>query len=108
MYGLEFVETRYQNIAGSVLKTLDVLTPIIYSILFLTVTTKWQTYYSSAFFVALFCFVCAFFIPESPSFLIAQGKFHQTRLVIEQIAKVNGKKDFKLHDYFQEEVHLIV
>jgi len=54
--------------------------------------------------VAIFALICSFFIPESPSFLISQGKFKEAKKVLERIAFVNGKKNLHINDFFKEEV----
>jgi len=71
VYGLEFIESTKQNIAGTLLKTFDVTTPIIFSVLFMTVSNNWRYYYYCGMALSLTAWVSSFFLPESPSLLIS-------------------------------------
>lgn len=71
VYSLEFIEIKHQNLSGSIMKTVDVITPIIFSVMFLTVTNDWKVYYTAGFIISLVAWLCSFLIPESPCFLIS-------------------------------------
>jgi MFS family permease len=71
VYSLEFFESNHQNIAGTFLKTVDCMTPILFSILFMTVTTNWRVYYYAGLSVATTAWILSFLLPESPAFLVS-------------------------------------
>eukprot|EP00347_Sterkiella_histriomuscorum_P007109 403350227 len=108
VYGLEFIETSKQNLAGTLLKTIDVMTPILFSVLFMTITNNWRYYYYVGLGISIFAWLCSFTIPESPSLLISQHKFIEAREVIKQIALVNGVKNFQFKQLFQQEVDYLI
>ena len=40
------------------------------------------------------CVTILIYVPESPKFLIMQRRFTEARLILERIAKINGKEAF--------------
>ncbi len=72
VYALEFIQFKHQNVAGTVLKTVDVMTPILFSLLFMYVSKDWRPYYYAGLAISMGAWVSSLFIPESPSLLMAQ------------------------------------
>ncbi|CDW91268.1 organic cation [Stylonychia lemnae] len=108
VYGLEFIESTKQNIAGTLLKTFDVTTPIFFAILFMSVSNNWRYYYYCGLALSLTAWLGSFLLPESPSLLISQQRFQEAREVITKIARVNGVKNFRFTQLFQQEVDLLM
>lgn len=79
------------------------MTPILFSVLFMTVSKDWRPYYYSGLAISFTAWIAALFIPESPSLLLAQGKYQEARGVIGTIAKVNRSKAYRPQYLFQQE-----
>ena len=110
VYSLEFIETSKQNIASSIMKTIDVTIPIWLSLLYMYTSNEWRHYYLASFVIGLMVWASSFLIPESPGFLIAQNRFDEAKNVISQISRVNGKKAPHIigkQYMFQQEIEIL-
>lgn len=89
--------------AGTVLKTVDVMTPILFSVLFMYVCRDWRPYYYAGLAISSVAWLSSLFMPESPSLLIAQQKYVEARKVLAKISRVNRVQDYRQHFLFQAE-----
>ena len=53
------------------MKTVDVITPILFSLLFIFVTTDWKLYYIGGLIVSILVWLSSLLIPESPIYLVS-------------------------------------
>ena len=61
------------------------------TIYFLYLTKDWRYWYYGIIILQIFVIIGLFWLPESPDFLFAKGRFAESRDVILQIAAYNGK-----------------
>ncbi len=89
VYGLEFIPARKQNLPGSILKTVDVTTPIFLALSFMYLSNNWKVYYAYGLGFSVFTWLLSFTLPESPCFLAACNRYDEARDVINRIARIN-------------------
>jgi hypothetical protein len=53
------------------MKTVDVMTPILFAVLFMTVCNDWRPYYYAGLAISSTAWISSLFIPESPSLLLS-------------------------------------
>ena len=59
---------------------------------FYFITKYWQPWYVMCFFVQIWVILGLFWLPESPDFLYAKGRYDESKAVLMRMAKFNGIK----------------
>ena len=71
--------------------TFEALTLLVVGFYFLFVTKDWRYWYYGVIVIQLVIIAGLVWLPESPDFLFAKGRFEESREVLHKIAKFNGK-----------------
>jgi OCT family organic cation transporter-like MFS transporter 4/5 len=92
IYLSEFCAERTQRpLVTTAANLLVALTGILCALYFKWISKSWLPFEIVGLLMAAVSLCSVFFMPESPRWLIAQGKYKQALKVYKRIAKVNGK-----------------
>ena len=78
----------------TIIKTLCSATPIFTTMLFVYITKDWMVLYLIVIFMTLLVLLISFLLPESPKFLVNQGRYDEAKAVIDQICYFNKRNIF--------------
>ena len=81
---------RHRAIVVTTAQTIEGL--IVMSLIgyFLWITKHWQGWYIGCLVIQFFVIFGMFWLPESPEFYFAKGRFDEAKAVLLKIAKING------------------
>ena len=90
LYMQEFLSVRYRAIALTVGQTIEGMTVALLVCYFAYWTKYWQGWYWMCFGMQILVIIGMFWLPESPQFYFAKGRFEEAKVVLLKIAKING------------------
>lgn len=93
IYTQEFLLKQHRAVVLGIGATIDGLTLLFAALYFLYVTKDWKYWYYGVSVLQIIVIIGLFWLPESPDFLFAKGRFAESRDVILRIAKFNGRGD---------------
>ena len=93
-YMLEMSPKKGQNIVNTISHVGDVGTMALAAIYFASVSNDYWYMIVGNLVVALPVSVALMFLPESPRFLVSQGRYEEAELAFRKISRFNGS-DFK-------------
>lgn len=70
----------------------DGLVPMVAALWFMLVSKDWKTIFVFATIILYLTFIVVCTMPESPKFLLAQGRYAEARAVMTRIARYNRVK----------------
>lgn len=82
---------KFRSIVLAATSTFEGLILFFATIYFLYLTKDWHYWYYGIIILQVVVIIGLFWLPESPDFLFAKGRFAESREVILQIADFNGK-----------------
>ena len=91
IYMQEFLPKRYRSIVLGATATIEGLILLFATLYFLYISKNWRYWFYAVVVVQVFVLLGLLWLPESPDFLYAKGKFAESREVILRIAKFNGR-----------------
>lgn len=94
LYLLELLPQTKQTLTGTILQLNNGLIPIWMSIYFWTISKNWVYIELLATGFTAVSIFGAFFLPESPKFLLSKHKWGEARGALTYIAKINGCPPF--------------
>lgn len=93
IYTQEFLPKRHRSTVLAASATLEGLTLLAVSLYFYYLTRDWRYWFYVVTVVQVIVILGLCWLPESPDFLFAKGRFLESRNVILRIARFNGKRD---------------
>ena len=93
IYVQEFLLEKHKSIVIAAVSTFEGLVLFFATLYFLYITKDWHYWYYGVTTLQLLVILGLFWLPESPDFLFAKGRFAESREVIMRIAEFNGKGD---------------
>ena len=107
LYVQEFLPKQHRATVLAVGMTIDSLCVALLVFYFLYITKYWQGWYGLGALMQILIIVGLLWMPESPEFYFAKGRFEQSKNVLLKIAKVNRKHDVTYEmicfDHLEEE-----
>jgi len=91
IYGQEIINSKHINVIGSLYNMIDGLTMIGASLYFKYLSKNWLYLQALFFAISAIGTGIAFFLPESPRYLISKGHYERARVAFNEIARKNGK-----------------
>ena len=91
IYTQEFLLKRHRSIVLAISATIEGLSLFFVGLYFLYITKDWRYWYAVITAIQVVIIVGLFWLPESPDFLFAKGRFAESRDVIMRIAHFNGR-----------------
>lgn len=91
LYLQEFMQARHRAFAFTIGQTFEGLTTFFVVIYFLYITKYWQGWYVMTLVFQILIIAGMLWLPESPEFYYAKGRFNEAKEVILHIGKINGK-----------------
>ena len=74
------------------MSALEAITLLLVSLYFFYVTKDWRYWYYCINVLQVIIIIGVIWLPESPDFLFAKGRFNESKDVLFYIAKYNGKQ----------------
>ena len=108
LYVQEFLQKRHRAkvlIAGMTIDSMCVLLLVFY---FLVITKHWQGWYVMGLVLQILILIGYLWMPESPEFLFAKGRFEESKQVLLWMARVNRRDisdDMICFDHVGEHAH---
>lgn len=103
VYWNEFFPSRLQNKLGTFYNMTDATVYMFATLYFWAGVKNWIYFALIGQVLAIFSAISSYFLPESPRYLLATKRYAALILVLEKIAKFNGKEPLDIdHDYFGE------
>ena len=91
IYTQEFLQKRHRSTVIAMSATIEGLALLAVGLYFLYLTRDWRIWFYGVILIQVFVIFGLFWLPESPDFLFAKGRFAESRDVILRIAQFNGR-----------------
>ena len=91
LYMMEFMMKKHRAFVLMIGMTVEGLTITFLVGYFLYITKYWQYWYIGCTVMQVLAIVGFLWLPESPEFYFAKGRFQESKQVLLQIASINGR-----------------
>lgn len=91
LYLQEFLQKRHRASVLTVAQTIEGMTVGFVVVYFLYITKYWQGWYWFGLGLQVIILFGMLWLPESPEFYFAKGRFDEAKDVLLKIARINGR-----------------
>ena len=95
IYAMEFLPSEKTTFVSALVLGIDGFMMGVSALWFMLISNNWKTIFTFATILVYVSFALVCSMPESPKFLVTQGRYNEARQVMTKIAKVNGISEFE-------------
>lgn len=98
IFAMEFLPSNKTSFVSAVTLGIDGFAMGFCALWFMVISKNWKSIFTFATILVYITFVLVWTMPESPKFLVTQGRYSEARKVMTKIAEVNKVTQFAFNE----------